>query len=96
MSSGTELVIFLAVIAAGWIVYVVRQVLRDRKKPSLPVTADAFEGNLIIPAAGMRRHGLHGAHSGIGHGSSAAGHMGAHHGPGGFDVQGPFGGGHHH
>jgi hypothetical protein len=93
MSSSTELVIFLAVIAAAWIAYVVRQVLRDRRKPSLPATVDAYEGNLIIPAAGMRRHG---EHSGIGHSSSAAGHMGAHHGPGGFDVHGPFAGGHHH
>jgi hypothetical protein len=92
MSSSTELVIFFAVIAAGWIVHVVRHVLRDRRKPSLPATVDAYEGNLIITAAARR----HGGHSGIGHSSSAAGHMGAHHGPGGFDVHGPFGGGHHH
>jgi hypothetical protein len=96
LSSGTELVIFFVVLAAGWIAHVVRQVMRDRRKPSLPGTADAYEGNLVSPAAGARRHGI--VKGLISKGDGGVGHEGSHHGPGGFDGHGPFGGigsGHH-
>jgi hypothetical protein len=98
VSSGTELVIFFGVLIAGWIIHVVRQVRRDRRKPSLPGTADAYEGNLVVPAIGARRHGVFSSHRGGGHDSGIGGHEGNHHGPGGFDGHGPFGGigpGHH-
>jgi DNA-binding PadR family transcriptional regulator len=101
VSRSTELVIFFAVLAAGWTIRVVRQVLRHRRKPSLPGTADAYEGNLVVPAIGSRRHGIftrHGftTHS-TGHDSGIGGHEGSHRAPGGFNGHGPFDGtGHAH
>jgi hypothetical protein len=93
VSSGIGLVIFFGVLAAGWIIHVVRQVRRDRRKPSLPGTADAYEGNLVVPAAGARRHGIFNGHSFKGHGDGGiGGHESGHHGHG---PSGGTGVGHH-
>jgi hypothetical protein len=86
-------VIFFAVVAAAWISRVVRQVRRDRRKPSRPGTADAYEGNLVVPVASARRHGIFTGHSSRGHDSGLGGHGGTHHGPGGIDGHGQLGSG---
>jgi len=94
VSSGIGLVIFFGALAAGWIVHVFRQVRRDRRKPSLPGTADAYEGNLVVPAAVAGRHGIFSGHKGHGDGG-IGGHQGGHHGSGDSGGHGPFGAGHH-
>lgn len=70
MSSFAGLLIILAVIATVWVVHVIRQVTRERRRPSHPDTADAYEGNLVVPLLGSKhpdRSGIHaGGHGGVG------------------------------
>jgi len=92
-----ELVVILAVLAASRIVYVVRQVRRDRSRPPRPGTSDAYEGNLVVPAAGPARPGLfrrrpNAHHRGIGYHGDSGGQSGHHQGPGGLDILSPLGG----
>jgi uncharacterized membrane protein YgcG len=96
MSSRIELVIVLAVFAAGWVLHVIRRVVRDRRKSSFG-TSEAYDGNLVVPAAGTNRHGLFNARRVNGHGGGIGGHAGPHHGPGGFHGHGSdgVGTGHH-
>jgi hypothetical protein len=78
-----DLLIYLGVLAALWVIYSVRRHRRQRGKPDLG-NADAYEGNLIIPPVSTR-HGTHGSghiphdighigHGHIGHGDGGAGH----------------------
>jgi hypothetical protein len=86
-----DLLIYLAVVAALWMVYVIRKRRRARGKRRFG-DADAYEGNLIIPPSGGPHGGLyphrsHSEHVGhadghIGHGGSHAGHGGSHIGHG--------------
>ena len=97
LSSRAELLIFVAMVAAAWVVHVVRQVLRERRKPPGSGTTDAYEGNLVVPPAGNRHHGWFGTHGGglsgdSGHGGGISGHGGHN---GGHDGHGGTGGGHH-
>lgn len=95
MSSRAELLIFLAVVGTVWVIHVVRQVLRERRKPPASGTTDAYDGNLVVPAPGSKHHGWFGTHSG-GHGGYGDGHGGGISGHGGgFDGHGGTGGGHH-
>jgi hypothetical protein len=97
MSTRTELVIVLAVLAAGWVLYVIRRVVRDRRGPSFG-TSEAYDGNLVVPPTGTKRHGIFGAGKATEHGGGIGGHAGSHHGPGGFHGHGSAGGvgpGHH-
>jgi len=87
VSSRTELVIVIAVLAAGWVLHVVRRVARNRRKPSFG-TSEAYEGNLVVPPVGTNRRGLFSARSGNGHGGGIAGHAGPQHGSGGFHGHG--------
>ncbi len=92
MSNGAEIGIYLAVLGVGWVAYVVSRVRRDRKKLGGRGTADAYEGNLVVPAAASRRHGVFSGRRGIEYHGGTSGHAGAHHGPGGFDRHGHSGG----
>jgi hypothetical protein len=92
MSTVVQIAIYVAVLAVGWVGYVVWRVRRDRKKPSGSATADAYEGNLVIPVAASRRHGLLSGHRGIEYHNGSGAHSAPHHGPGGFDGHGSFGG----
>jgi uncharacterized membrane protein YgcG len=94
LSTTAELLIYLGVIAAARILYVVRQVRRERRRQAgRPGPADAYEGNLVVPAVTGHRgrghgHGVvHGGHGGGfgGHGGDFGGHPG--HG-GGHDAGG--------
>ncbi len=96
MSNIAEVAIYLAVLAIGWVGYVVLQVLRGRKKQSALGTAEAYEGNLVLPVAVSRRRGVFSRHHGVEYHTGSGGHAGAHHGPGGFDGHGAFGGGDGH
>jgi hypothetical protein len=85
LSTTAELLIYLGVIAAARVFYVVRKVRRERRRqPGMPGPADAYEGNLVVPAPGQHgrghRHGIvHGGHGGFGgHGGGHAGHGGGH------------------
>jgi hypothetical protein len=90
MSTTAELLIYLGVIAAARVLYVVRQVRRERRRQAgMPGPADAYEGNLVVPVPGQHGrghgHGIgHGGH-GVAHGWHDGGHAG--HG-GGHDVGG--------
>ncbi len=87
MSTTAELLIYLGVIAAARVLYVVRQVRRERRRQAgMPGPADAYEGNLVVPVPGQhgRGHG-HGIGHGVAHGWHDGGHAG--HG-GGHDVGG--------
>ena len=63
MSNIAEVAIYLAVLAAGWVAYVVWHVLRRRKKHSAPGNADAYEGNLVVPVLGSKHPGRSGTHA---------------------------------
>ena len=86
MSTTAELLIYLGVIAAARVLYVVRQVRRERRRQAgMPGPADAYEGNLVVPAPGQhgRGHGhgvMHGEHGGGfgGHDGGHAAHGGGH------------------
>jgi hypothetical protein len=89
VSVHADLLIYLAVVAALWAIYMIRKHRRQASKPRLG-DADAYEGNLVIPSPGHEQPGRHGFHSphtsdhivpGIGH----SGHVGGH----------DAGGGHH-
>jgi hypothetical protein len=78
-----DLLIYLGVLAALWVIYSARKRWRRHGRPDLG-NADAYEGNLIIPLV-PTRHGTHGSghiphdaghmgHSHIGHGDGGAGH----------------------
>jgi uncharacterized membrane protein YgcG len=94
LSSHAELLIFLAVVATVWVIYVVCQVLREGRKSSGSGTTDVYDGNLVVPPTGRRQHGWFGTHGSEhnGHGNGISGHGG--HGSG-FDGHGGTGGGHH-
>ena len=96
MSSRIELVIVLAVFAAGWVLHVIRQAVRDRRRPSFD-TSEAYDGNLVVPPRGTSRHGLFSARRVNGHGGGIGGHAGPPHGSGGFHDHGSagVGPGHH-
>jgi uncharacterized membrane protein YgcG len=96
VSSRIELVIVLAVFAAGWVFHVIRQVVRDRRRPSLD-TSEAYDGNLVVPPRGTNRRGFFSARRVNSHGGGISGHAGHHHGPGGSHGQGSagVGPGHH-
>jgi hypothetical protein len=91
LSSHAELVIYLAVLAALWVGYVVRKVRRERDRPPGLGTPAPYEDNLaIVPVSEHRgRFGGHGGHvsheghvSHGGHGSGFGGHdagAGLHH-----------------
>lgn len=71
MSSNAELLICLGVLAALWIGYVIRQVRQERRRPRFG-TADAYEGNLVVPPTGNgQQHGRHGGHAGQAAGPAA-------------------------
>jgi hypothetical protein len=94
LSTTAELLIYLGVLAAARVLYVVRKVRRERRRQAgRPGPADAYEGNLVVPPVpGQygRRHGhgvmhgghgvMHGGHGGGfgAHGSGHAGHGGGH------------------
>jgi hypothetical protein len=87
-----DLLIYLAVVGALWIAYVIRKFRRARSKPRLG-DADAYDGNLEVPMAGLH-HGRvtgHKSHGGVYtvHSDDAFLHGGGHAG------HGPAGGGHH-
>ena len=90
MSTTAELLIYLGVIAAARVLYVVRQIRRERRRQAgMPGPADAYEGNLVVPVPGQhgRGHG-HGIGPG-GHGVAHGWHDGGHAGHGGgHDVGG--------
>jgi hypothetical protein len=68
-----DLLIYLGVLAALWVIYSARKHWRRRSRPDLG-NADAYEGNLIIPPV-PTRHGMHGS----GHVHHDAGHIGHGH-----------------
>jgi hypothetical protein len=92
MSNIAQIAIYLAVLAVGWVAYVVWHVLRRRKQHSAPSNADAYEGNLVVPAVASRRHGVFSRRRGVEYRSGSGEHTGTHRGPVGFDGFGPFGG----
>ncbi len=97
MSSRTELVIVLAVFAAGWVLYVIRRVARDRRRQPFG-TSEAYDGNLVVPPPGTNRHGIFSARKMTEHGSGMGDHAGSRHATGGFHGHGSAGGvgpGHH-
>jgi uncharacterized membrane protein YgcG len=97
VSSRTELVIVLAVLAAGWVLHVIRRMARDRRKPSFG-TSEAYEGNLVVPLAGTNRPSRFSARRQNGYGGRIGGHAGPQHGSGGFHGHGSADGvgpGHH-
>jgi hypothetical protein len=96
VSSRTELVIVIAVLAAGWVLYVIRRAVRDRKRPPFG-TSEAYDGNLVVPPLGTNRHGIFSGRRVTEHGGGIGGHAGSHHGPGGLHSHGSVGGvGHGH
>jgi hypothetical protein len=96
------ILIYLGLLAALWVAYVLRQVRREKRRGAgLAPATDAYEGNLVIPPPGSHRRFGH-AHGVIGDSGSGghiahAGHAHAGHGHGmhgGHDAGlGP--GGHH-
>jgi hypothetical protein len=94
-----DLLIYLGVVLALWVAYMIRKHRRQRVKPRLG-DADAYDGNLIIPATGEGYGPLtgHKSHRGdhLGHGSGHIGHGSGHAGHGsGHAGHGAGGGGHH-
>src|ERR1700685_3098972 len=99
LSSNSELLIYLAVLAALWVGYNVRKVRRERNRPPGLSTTAPYDDNLaIFPVGGQ--HSSHGGHRGriSGHG----GHV-THSGPvshggheGGFSGHDAGGGPRHH
>jgi hypothetical protein len=97
LSAIAELLIYLGVLAAARVFYVVRKVRRERRRQAgRPGPADAYEGNLVVPPVpGQhgRRHGhgghgvMHGGHGG-GFGAHGSGHGGYGGGFGGHDAGG--------
>lgn len=93
------ILIYLAMLATLWVVHVVRQVRREKRRSAgLAPATDAYEGNLVLPSPGPARPGHargifsligagdHGTHVGHGHCHSAHGGHDAgmgHLGPGG-------------
>jgi hypothetical protein len=86
LSGHAELVIYLAVLAALWVGYVVRKVRRERDRPPGLGTPAPYQDNLaIVPVSGHR--GRFGGHAGGhvshgGHGGGFGGHdagAGLHH-----------------
>jgi hypothetical protein len=73
-----DLMIYLVVIAALWVMYSIRKHRRERGKPRLG-DADAYEGNLTIPPV-PTRHGTHGSGH-MRHDAGHIGHGGGHIGP---------------
>ena len=85
-----DLLIYVAVVVALWVVYLLWKHRRRASKPRLG-DADAYDGNLMIPAVGNERRGTVSVHSS--HGSDHVTHSAAHHaGHFGGHVAG---GGHH-
>lgn len=93
MTSHAELLIYLAALAALWVGYNVRKVLRERNKPPGLGTPAPYEDNLVIAPvsehhgrfgghvsgpSGHASHGSHGSHGGVSHGGHDAG-AGLHH-----------------
>jgi hypothetical protein len=100
------ILIYLALLAALWVIHCVRQVQRaKRRSAGLAPATDAYEGNLVIPPPGTGRPGHtrgvfshlgsggHSVHHGHGHGGHGHGHImhGGH--DAGMGHMGP--GGHH-
>jgi hypothetical protein len=99
LSSHAELLIYLGVMAALWISYVVRKVRRERRNSTaFSGHAHAYEGNLVIPPGNGRHHGHHGHGAGVGGHGGIGGHGG--HGGGlgghGIGIGGHDAGGGHH
>ena len=92
MSTTAELLIYLGVLAAARVLYVLRKVRRERRRHAgMPGPAGAYEGNLVIPVPGQHGRGygngvVHGGHGG-GFGGHA-GHGGGHAVHGGHDAGG--------
>jgi hypothetical protein len=85
LTSHAELLIYLAVLAALWVGYNIRKVLRERNKPPGRGTPAPYEDNLVIaPVSGHR--GRFGGHGGHVSGTSGHGSHGGHVSHGGHDA----------
>jgi hypothetical protein len=88
MPLSADLLIYLAVVVAGWAVFAAFRHRRRARGRRLG-DAEAYEGNLIIPVAGSMHgphrgqpHESHGGHS-VSHGAGHIGGHAGHIGPGG-------------